>query len=239
MLFFNTEFGIYLNSQSPGFKPGTVSQRPNFTPGTISQSPGFTPGTVSQSPCFKPGTVSQSPGFKPGTISQSLGFKPSTAIQSPGFKPGTISQSLGFKPSTAIQSPGFKPGTDVIQLPYFQTQAFKSFKKYEDNHNLINKELSNPDSLSFIEIRRSEVKSLSGSFKKNIFVCYYLHFISFFGKNKYFKKSHSCTHLIKGTAVGRVLWGANTFPTRNRLPNSKSGFANLPYLCFWFSIVFL
>ena len=35
MLFFNTEFGIYLNSQSPGFKPGTVSQIPGFNPGTI------------------------------------------------------------------------------------------------------------------------------------------------------------------------------------------------------------
>jgi len=26
MLFFNTKFDIYPNSQSPGFKPGTVSQ---------------------------------------------------------------------------------------------------------------------------------------------------------------------------------------------------------------------
>jgi len=34
MLFFNTEFGIYLNSQSPGFKPDTVIQSPGFKPGT-------------------------------------------------------------------------------------------------------------------------------------------------------------------------------------------------------------
>jgi len=30
------------------------------------------------------------------------------------------------------------------------------------------------------------------------------------------------------------LWGANTFPTRNRLPDSESGFVNLPYLIFGF-----
>ena len=41
MLFFNTEFGIYLSSQSPGFKPNTVSQSPGFKPGTVSQSPGL------------------------------------------------------------------------------------------------------------------------------------------------------------------------------------------------------
>jgi len=59
-------------------------------------------------------------------------------------------------------------------------------------------------------------------------------FYFIFEKNKYFEKSHSFTPLITGTALGRALWGASTFPTCNRLPNSKSGFANLPYLVFGF-----
>jgi len=29
-------------------------------------------------------------------------------------------------------------------------------------------------------------------------------------------------HLIKDTVLGRAVWGANTFPTRNRLSNLKS-----------------
>ena len=130
---------------------------------TISQSPGFKPGTVFQSPGFKPGTISQSPGLKPGTVSQSPGFKPGIVSQSPGFKPGTVLQSPGFKPGTAIRSPNFKPGTDAIHLPYFQIQAFKKFQISNQPTILSSKELRNPDSLSLIEIRRSEVKSLSGS----------------------------------------------------------------------------
>jgi len=58
-----------------------------------------------------------------------------------------------------------------------------------------------------------------------------LHFISFFfGKNRYFKKSYSFTHLIKGIVLGWALWGVSTFLTRNRLSDCKSDFANLPYL---------
>jgi len=30
-------------------------------------------------------------------------------------------------------------------------------------------------------------------------------------------------HLIKGIVLGWALWGANTFPTHNRLPNLESG----------------
>ena len=30
-------------------------------------------------------------------------------------------------------------------------------------------------------------------------------------------------HLIKGTVLGRALWGADTLPTRNRLLNLKFG----------------
>jgi len=145
MLFFNTEFDIYPNSQSPDFKPDTVSQSPDFKPDIVSQSPGF-----------KPDTVSQSPGFKPGTVSQ---------------------------------SPGFKPGTDAIHLPYFHTQAFKKKKKIKTTNNLIIKELRNPHSLSLIEIRRSEVKSLSGPLQKKTF-CLLLFTFYFFGKNKY-KKDHT------------------------------------------------
>jgi len=55
MLFFNTKFGIYLRSQSPGFKLDTISKTPGFKPGAVSQSPGFKPDTAIQSPGFKPG----------------------------------------------------------------------------------------------------------------------------------------------------------------------------------------
>ena len=78
MLFSNTKFDIYPNSQSPGFKPGTVPQSPGFKPGTVPQSPGFKPGAVPHSPGFKPGVVPQSPGFKPGTVpkAQALNLAP-------------------------------------------------------------------------------------------------------------------------------------------------------------------
>ena len=48
------------------------------------------------------------------------------------------------------------------------------------------------------------------------------------------KKPHKIfAHLIKGTVLGRTLWGANTFPTRNRLPDPKSGFSQT---CFIFMV---
>jgi len=63
------------------------------------------------------------------------------------------------------QSPGFKPGTDAIHLPYFFKHKLSKNKKIiKTINNLIIKELRNPDSLSLIEICRSEVKSLSGPF---------------------------------------------------------------------------
>jgi len=38
-------------------------------------------------------------------------------------------------------------------------------------------------------------------------------------------KNHiTFAHLIKGTVLERSLWGANTFPTCNRLLDSKSGY---------------
>jgi len=38
------------------------------------------------------------------------------------------------------------------------------------------------------------------------------------GKNDIFKTTLMFIHLINGTILGRALWGANTFPTRNWLP---------------------
>jgi len=50
----------------------------------------------------------------------------------------------------------------------------------------------------------------------------------------FLKNYTQVTYLIKGTVLGRALWDANTFPTRNRLPDSKSGFVNVPYPVFGF-----
>ena len=47
--------------------------------------------------------------------------------------------------------------------PIFKHKLSKVSKNIKPTNNLIHKELRNPDSLSSIEIRRSEVKSLSGS----------------------------------------------------------------------------
>jgi len=38
------------------------------------------------------------------------------------------------------------------------------------------------------------------------------------------KNHKTFAHLIKGTVLGRALWGANTFPMRNRLPDPTSSF---------------
>jgi len=48
-------------------------------------------------------------------------------------------------------------------------------------------------------------------------------------------KNHiTFAHLIKGIILGRALWGANTFPTRNRLSYPKSGFLAYLDLSFLF-----
>jgi len=50
-------------------------------------------------------------------------------------------------------------------------------------------------------------------------------------------KTHKTfAYLIKGTVLGRTSWGADTFPTRNRLPDPNSGFSQT-LLFLWFSIV--
>ena len=60
-----------------------------------------------------------------------------------------------------------------------------------------------------------------------------------FGKNDIFKNTLIFIHLINGTILGRALWGANTFPTRNRLPNPYFGLQTiLLFLVFpWFSLI--
>jgi len=47
----------------------------------------------------------------------------------------------------------------------------------------------------------------------------------FLGKINILKNHITVAHLIKGTVLGRTLWGANTFPTRNRLLDLKSDFS--------------
>jgi len=54
-----------------------------------------------------------------------------------------------------------------------------------------------------------------------VVICFY-----FILENKHFKKYTHFTYLIKGTVIGRALSGANTFPTRKRLPDLDPVFAN-------------
>jgi len=52
------------------------------------------------------------------------------------------------------------------------------------------------------------------------FICLYLYYYCYYlGKIIFCKTTLISIHLIKGTVLGRALWDANTFPTRNRLPN--------------------
>jgi len=44
------------------------------------------------------------------------------------------------------------------------------------------------------------------------------------GKDQYFENHINFTFLIKGIAFGRALYGANTFSTRNPLPDPKIWF---------------
>jgi len=60
--------------------------------------------------------------------------------------------------------------------------------------------------------------------KKCCFFCTSFYII-FLGKINILKNHITFAHLIKGTVLGRVLWGANTFLTRNRLSNPKSVFS--------------
>jgi len=75
-----------------------------------------------------------------------------------------------------------------------------------------------------------------------LFVCFVsslIFIVIIWGKNDIFKTTLIFIHLINGTVLGRALWGANTFPTRNRLPNPYFGLQTiLLFLVFpWFSLI--
>jgi len=53
-----------------------------------------------------------------------------------------------------------------------------------------------------------------------IFVCVFLFCLIFWGTTHILNIKFYLAYLIKeGTVLRQALWGANTFPTRNRLPN--------------------
>ena len=86
-----------------------------------------------------------------------------------------------------------------------------------------------------MRIRRSKVNPCRAQKPKKYF-CFFI--LLFLGKLNILKTTSLFAYLIKGTALGQALWGANTFPTRNRLPNPNFGFRR-PCLFFMvFSIVF-
>jgi len=65
-----------------------------------------------------------------------------------------------------------------------------------------------------------------------LFVCSLIIIVVIWEKMIFFKTTLIFIHLIKGTVLGRVLWDANTFPTRNRLSNHYFGLQTI--LLFWF-----
>ena len=71
--------------------------------------------------------------------------------------------------------------------------------------------------------------------------CYFIYLYSYYycyylGKMIFYKTTLISIHLIKGIVLGRALWGANTFPIRNRLPNLWIWFVDI--FKFGFSMVF-
>jgi len=56
------------------------------------------------------------------------------------------------------------------------------------------------------------------------FICLYLYFYCnyFWETTTFCKTTLIFAYLIKDIVLGQTLWGTNTFPTRNRLPNLKS-----------------
>jgi len=71
------------------------------------------------------------------------------------------------------------------------------------------------------------------------FVFSLIFIVIIWGKNDIFKITPIFIHLINGTVLGRALWDANTFPTRNPLPNPYFGLQTiLLFLVFlWFSLI--
>jgi len=75
-----------------------------------------------------------------------------------------------------------------------------------------------------------------------LFVFSLIFIVIIWEKNDIFKTTPIFIHLINGTVLGRALWGVNTLPTRNRLPNPYFGLQTMLlfhfYLVFlWFSII--
>jgi len=75
-----------------------------------------------------------------------------------------------------------------------------------------------------------------------LFVCFVfslIFIVIIWEKNDIFKTKLIFIHLINGVVLGRALWGANTFPTRNRLSNPYFGLQTiLLFLVFpWFSLI--
>ena len=68
-----------------------------------------------------------------------------------------------------------------------------------------------------MRIRRSKVNPCRAQKSKKEYILVSLEFI-FLGEIKHFANHIKFAYLIKGTALGQALWGANTFLARNRLP---------------------
>ena len=82
--------------------------------------------------------------------------------------------------------------------------------KISTRQTILSKELRNPDSPFLMEIRRSKVKPCRApsKIKKKIFLFVFIFiFVSFFWENKHFKNYTHFIYLIKGTVLGRALWG--------------------------------
>ena len=71
-----------------------------------------------------------------------------------------------------------------------------------------------------------------------MFLIIFYIYIIFLGKINILKTTLDFDYLIKGTVLKQALWGVNTFPTCNRLPNSFLFRRLIPYSFLGFSIVF-
>jgi len=112
--------------------------------------------------------------------------------------------------------------------------------KLSTRQTILSKELRNPDYPFLMEIRMSKVKPCRALSKNKKYFCLFLSsFLShIFWENKHFKNYTDFIYIIKGIVLGRALWGANTFPTRNPLPDPKFDFHGLALSFSDFSIVF-
>jgi len=119
----------------------------------------------------------QALNLAPFLKAQALNLAPFLKAQALNLAPFLKAQTLNLAPLLKAQA--LNLALTSFTYPIFKHKLSKVSKNIKPPNNLIIKELRNPDSLSSIEIRRSEVKSSSGpSLKKNrYFFCYYLYFI--------------------------------------------------------------